>query len=179
VGRFFFGVAAGSITVYVPKYVEEVSPIEVKGQMGTMFQLFLTFGIFVGPLVALPIPARPETNCGIDAKCIETLNTWKDSFYVNQYWHIMFGLPILTAFLQLALFGTCFRYETPTFLKRNGKTEELEILMNKIYSADQVQKRIDDIPVQGNTKTMGYKESLLGPQYRKAVMVGFVLSMTQ
>jgi len=26
VGRFIFGIAAGSITVYVPKYVEEISP---------------------------------------------------------------------------------------------------------------------------------------------------------
>lgn len=26
IGRFLFGMAAGSITVYVPKYVEEISP---------------------------------------------------------------------------------------------------------------------------------------------------------
>jgi len=74
VGRFLFGIAAGSITVYVPKYVEEVSPTKHKGTLGTYFQLFLTFGIFVGPLVALPIPLKQ--NCGIYTgkaleKCLE------------------------------------------------------------------------------------------------------------
>ena len=64
IGRFLFGVAAGSITVYVPKYIEEISPKEVKGTLGTYFQLTLTFGIFLGPLIALPIPLKPVCKAG-------------------------------------------------------------------------------------------------------------------
>jgi MFS family permease len=46
-GRFLYGVAAGAFSVFVPKYISETSPVEVKGVAGGITQLTLTFGILV------------------------------------------------------------------------------------------------------------------------------------
>lgn len=96
-GRFLFGMAAGSITVYVPKYVEEVSPKEHKGTLGTYFQLILTFGIFLGPLIALPIPNKPHCPKPVTQECQDSVDKWGSNWYVQYYWHVMFALPIITS----------------------------------------------------------------------------------
>ena len=36
IGRILFGFAAGSFSVYVPKYINEISPIELKGPGGVV-----------------------------------------------------------------------------------------------------------------------------------------------
>jgi hypothetical protein len=40
--------------------------------------------------------------------------------------------------IQSALLLTVFNYETPKFLKQNGRSAELNAIMGKIYSHDQV-----------------------------------------
>lgn len=135
-GRILFGMAAGSITVYVPKYVEEVSPKEHKGTLGTYFQLILTFGIFLGPLIALPIPNKPACAKPITAACQKELDDWGKDWYVNYYWHVMFALPIITSVIQLVLLTVVYPWETPNFYKERGQTDKLHQLMNRIYSAD-------------------------------------------
>jgi len=159
VGKFLLGVAAGSITVYVPKYVEEVSPTKYKGTFGTYFQLFLTFGIFLGPLIALPIPVKPTC---VDINKCPLLDDWKKNWNVKTYWHILFSLPIITAVLQLILLTFVFKYDTPTFYKERGMTEELNVIMNKIYSPDVVQRKIDEISVAKEGASLSYKEGLFG-----------------
>jgi len=77
----------------VPKFIDEMSPSAVKGTTGTYFGLSIGFGIFIGPLVALPIPIKPDCVAGV---CPE-LEAWKTSWYVTQYWHVLFSLPIITA----------------------------------------------------------------------------------
>lgn len=44
-GRFFTGVAGGSFCVIAPLYTSEISQTEIRGMLGTFFQLFLTIGI--------------------------------------------------------------------------------------------------------------------------------------
>lgn len=55
-GRFLFGMAAGAFTVFCPKYISEVAPIEVKGPAGALSQIFCTFGILVPFSIALAYP---------------------------------------------------------------------------------------------------------------------------
>jgi hypothetical protein len=35
-GRFLFGMAAGAFTVFVPKFINEISPKEFKGPFGAI-----------------------------------------------------------------------------------------------------------------------------------------------
>jgi Sugar (and other) transporter len=90
----------------------------------------------------------------------------------------MFGLPILTSVIQLILLTFVFNYETPNFYKEKGMTEELNIIMNKIYSPEVIERKIEEIAVSKPGETISYKEALLGKQNRKATMVGVVLAIT-
>jgi SP family sugar:H+ symporter-like MFS transporter len=56
IGRVLFGWAAGSFSVFVPKYISETAPIHLKGPLGTLTQFFVTFGIVIAFLLALAIP---------------------------------------------------------------------------------------------------------------------------
>jgi MFS family permease len=44
VGRVVAGLGLGAATVVVPMYSSEMSPKELRGQIGSLFQWFFTFG---------------------------------------------------------------------------------------------------------------------------------------
>jgi len=61
ISRAILGVAVGLATVACPTYVSENARQENKGALGTLFQLAITFGIFVSYLMALPFAGmEPE-----------------------------------------------------------------------------------------------------------------------
>ena len=59
VGRFFWGICAGSFTVMCPKFLNEYLPIELKGSFGAINQLMCTAGIMLPSVMSLAIPADP------------------------------------------------------------------------------------------------------------------------
>jgi len=61
-GRFLYGMAAGAFTVFVPKYVTEMTPLEYRGPFGAIPQFMCTFGIFSVALLGLPIPNYENFN---------------------------------------------------------------------------------------------------------------------
>jgi len=46
-GRFMIGIATGSFCVVAPMYISEVAEASIRGTLGTLFQLTLTFGILL------------------------------------------------------------------------------------------------------------------------------------
>ena len=44
IGRFIYGLSAGSFGVFVLKYINETAPIEIKGSVGTSVELGITIG---------------------------------------------------------------------------------------------------------------------------------------
>lgn len=45
IGRFIIGVACGLFTGLVPLYITEIAPVNIRGGLGTLNQLAVTFGI--------------------------------------------------------------------------------------------------------------------------------------
>ena len=126
-GRFFWGLAAGSFTVMCPKYLNEFVPIEKKGPYGALNQLMLTVGIMVPACLSLAIPADPTA--ALDLK--------PNDFWVTGYWRIIWLSAALSGGLQFLLLATCFNYETPVDLLRNGEDEKLDELFRKMYSTEE------------------------------------------
>ena len=93
----------------------------------------LTIGIALPSTMALAYPS--------DLK--ETGH--KGDFYVEQYWRLIWCLPILCAVAQVILMGLVFRHESPVYLNEQGKEEELLKIMKKFYSGSEVRKRIDTL----------------------------------
>lgn len=56
IGRLVLGWAAGSFSVFVPKYISETAPTHLKGPLGTLTQFYVTFGIMIAFLFGLAVP---------------------------------------------------------------------------------------------------------------------------
>ena len=54
-GRFLVGIGAGSSSVVVQLYINEVSPTSLRGTMGTCNQLSIVLGIAVSQLIGVPL----------------------------------------------------------------------------------------------------------------------------
>ena len=89
VARFVWGLAVGSFTVFVPKFITETSPVEMSGLFGGASQFNCCFGILVPSLLALAIPHSTTNPTPIG------------DFYVNMYWRYTWLLAVLIALLQL------------------------------------------------------------------------------
>ena len=166
-GRFLFGLSAGAFSVFVPSYINEVTPTELKGQFGSATQLLITFGIFISNILGIPLPTN-------------FIEYFDDNFVNRSYWRLLFALPIVFAAIQSALLFTIFNYETPKFLKQHKKMGELNQIMGKIYSSSGIQVRIDDIIVNETSEGLpSYSEILCSPKYRIATYIGCALSFFQ
>jgi MFS family permease len=53
-GRVIQGLGGGCYTVYINSMLNDIAPIEYKGQIGVSFQFFVTVGILVANLLGLP-----------------------------------------------------------------------------------------------------------------------------
>ena len=98
IGRFVYGLACGSFSVFCPKYIAETSPVEIKGPTGFMSQINICFGILVPFLVG---NLFDQTKKGPSESLI-----W-----------ILFLTPIVFSVLQIFLMTTVFNYDTPVVLK--------------------------------------------------------------
>lgn len=118
-GKILQGLAVGSFSLYCPKFIAETAPIEIKGPSGALPQVCITFGILVAFVIGFGLGDVDQDDY--------------DSFQIQYYWYIIFAIPLLISLIQVLLLVTIYSYDTPSFLKQNGKTEELKVLMNKIY----------------------------------------------
>ena len=123
VGRFFWGICAGSYTVMCPKYLNEYLPIELKGTFGGINQLMCTVGIMLPSLLSLAIPADP----------VKAYDLNKDDWLVTGYWRIIWLAGASLIILQMILLSTVFNYETPISMRQAGENDKLIELMRKMY----------------------------------------------
>jgi len=102
-GRFFWGICAGSYTVFCPKFLNEYLPLEIKGSFGAINQLMLTVGIMLPSLMSLAIPGDPVADLLVNP----------DNFYVTGYWRVIWLVGAFLVLVQMALLATVYNYESP------------------------------------------------------------------
>lgn len=102
VARVIAGLGLGAASVVVPMYSSEMSPKQLRGQIGSFFQLFFTFGIF--------------TSYWIDYGVANRIGS------VPRQWQIPIGLQLVPAAL-LGL-GMLTLKESVRWLTKKGRHEE-------------------------------------------------------
>lgn len=88
IGRFIWGMAYGAFGVVCTKMVNEMTPIELIGPFGAINQLALTFGSALPSTFALAYP-----------RDIKTSTDGSDDFYINQYFRIIWALPLVISLI--------------------------------------------------------------------------------
>ena len=115
IGRFFLGLSMGGFNVSCPKFVNEISPVELRGPIGAMSQLCCNFAIVLPSAFAMFYDYEEE-NPGLG--------------FIRLIW----GFPIIICVAQIVLMLTIFREDSPPELKQKGEMKRLEVLMGKIYA---------------------------------------------
>jgi SP family facilitated glucose transporter-like MFS transporter 1 len=107
IGRVFVGIVAGIATAVVPTYFSEISPIAIRGAVGTMHQLGITVGILVSQALSTP-----------SLKLLGSPEKWK--------W--LFAVPVLCGLLEVVVLPFC--PESPSYLyTTKGKDSAREALV--------------------------------------------------
>lgn len=162
IARVVAGLGLGTATVVVPMFSSEMSPKEIRGKIGSFFQWFFTFGIFVSYWVDYGV-ALGESN--------------------SRQWQIPIGLQLVPGAL-LGL-GMLTLKESTRWLTKKGRHEEaLESLMwIRADSSQAVLDEMEDIRVGVQMEvhaTEGFRVTeLLQPDNFKRVFAAFAIFLAQ
>lgn len=147
VGRIICGLAVGSIAVLVPMFISEVSPLQIRGSMVSLYQLMITFGILCGNIANLV--------------CKTTISNPID----NVVWQI----PISLGFMWAAFIciGLLFTPESSQYLLLKGnnilKARKSFAIMNGLsQDEDYVVQTIDNMAsqIQSQVCSGGLKKNI-------------------
>ncbi|CAI5442071.1 unnamed protein product [Caenorhabditis angaria] len=118
IGRLLIGLNCGLASGLVPMYLTEISPINLRGMLGSLSQLLVTISIFVSQIFGLP----------------HLLGT-------NDRWPLIFAFTLVPALLQIVLLPMIS--ESPKYtMNVRGQKEEAENALRKIRGTDDVSAEI-------------------------------------
>ena len=129
IGRFLSGFGIGNFSVLCPLYVNEISPVEISGRLGSLMQLFGCIGLLFAYGFALALPTgqyegNPRTHI----------------------WILMFLFQGVVAIMQLLLFKFYFTKETAPWLMNKGYEAKALDSLKFIYndsSAEEMMKKFN------------------------------------
>lgn len=139
-GRIFVGVGVGMACITVPLYLTEISPIAIRGLIGSVHQLMICFGLLV----------------------VEILGAL--GFSQPYYWRGMLALDLIPCLLQvvgLLLVGN----ESPRFLIARGRAAEGEAALASLrshhYDPEELEQIVKNAESDRSSESWGLRELFL------------------
>ncbi|XP_055882951.1 proton myo-inositol cotransporter-like isoform X1 [Biomphalaria glabrata] len=159
VGRLVVGASIGIASSVVPVYVSECAPADIRGQLITMYQLFITVGIMASALLAAGLQELKESG-----------------------WRWMLGSAALPGMFQFIFF--ILLPESPRYQMMRGQTLQALNTLRRIRGLENVEKEMLDIQQSLDEEEAGKHVSVLAkmlqtPHVRKALFIGCSLQMFQ
>ncbi|KAJ3102651.1 High-affinity glucose transporter rgt2 [Phlyctochytrium planicorne] len=114
-GRVISGLAIGVLSMVVPLYIAEAAPPQIRGRLTTVYQLLITFGIFIANCINAAIYVSKD----------------KDS---STMWRTALGMQVLPA--SLLVVAVFFIPLSPRWLAEKGRHEEAQAVIAKLRSKD-------------------------------------------
>lgn len=170
-GRFLSGIGIGNFSMLCPLYINEITPVDISGKIGSMVMLFGCLGSLFAFGLALALPVDNY-----------------DSDPMTYLWMGMFLFQGVVALLQLVLFIIMFPHETPHWLLHKGYKEKalesLATIYKRTYAEELIERMISAAPStpeeKENLNDFTYREIFTcGPSTRKAMRLGLMLSVIQ
>ena len=155
--RFFLGFAVGIASFTVPLYLSETAPASIRGAMGTLFQLFITIGIFL----------------------ISVTNVLIAKWIVSPEKALPVMFAVIVIFAALMFMGSLILPESPRWLILKGRREQaIAVLQKTLNTPDDVHREIKEIE-----KTLANEGVNIGIVFKgyfiKILIVGIFLQMFQ
>lgn len=157
IGRLLIGMAVGGCCVAVPLYLTEISPLAIRGFIGSMHQMAIVLGYLAVQLTALGL---------------RTANG------MNNNWRLLYGLNLIPCILQLILFSLLCP-ESPIFLSTRGYRVGAREAM-EMFTRDQVSVEAKLEPSAApQTAKMGLMQVLGSPIARRSLTAACLLHFAQ
>lgn len=165
-GRFLSGLSIGLNSTVVPLYVNEITPLAMKGTIGSSMQLSICLGSLVVFLLGFGLPS--------------------DLTVETQWWRFMFVLPLFLAMTRyLCLhFHPTYRYDTPPHLVTNHYDELAKHALSKVYIGGSVMEQLislqrerEEAERMGQKLTVSYGD-LFNKYYRRRFFIGCFVSIS-
>lgn len=160
IGRIFVGVVAGVSTAVVPTYFSEISPVSIRGAIGTMHQLGITVGILISQALSTP--------------SLNLLGS-KDK------WQWLFLVPVLCGLLEVIVLPFC--PESPSYLYTTKGKEAAREALVKLQSESVANQYLGFIKEEiqssnaGGGKSLSIKELIFERSLRKQLIVGITVQL--
>ncbi|KAE9552287.1 hypothetical protein FO519_004504 [Halicephalobus sp. NKZ332] len=136
-GRLVIGFSCGLASGLVPMYLTEVSPINLRGTLGSLHQLLVTISILVSQIFGLPYLLGN-----------------------NEHWPLIFAFTVVPALFQLLTLPFC--PESPKFnLIVKGKTDQAEKDLKKLRQKENVSVELDIIKDEATVAQSQPKSTLV------------------
>ncbi|KAK4483328.1 hypothetical protein RD792_010514 [Penstemon davidsonii] len=160
-GRIFVGFGVGMASMTSPLYISEASPHRIRGALVSTNGFLITGGQFLSYLINLAF------------------------VHVNGTWRWMLGIAGLPALIQFILMMSL--PESPRWLYRNGKEDEAKAILEKIYSAEEVEDEIQALRTsveQENNEQIGgifsqLKSAWKNDVVRRGLYAGITVQVAQ
>ena len=158
------GATAGIGVSIPPLYISEIVPEAVRGQLGSLIQFQVTFGILASNLLCIMLP-------------VYQLSSW-----ANNLWFVVYTFPIIPAAVQLAVLGLVYDFDTPKWLQNSQRPNEQERALKTVFGddwEDYLEKDLATETPSHSIKDPSFTEIFTVKQLRAPLLVGCFLSMTQ
>ncbi|KAL7579661.1 hypothetical protein ACA910_021811 [Epithemia clementina (nom. ined.)] len=170
VGRIFVGIVAGTATAVVPTYFSEISPVEIRGAVGTVHQLGITIGILLSQALSTP--------------SLHLLGS-------KESWPWLFVVPVLCGALEVLVLPCC--PESPSYLYQTQGEDAARAALIRLQSKEVVDEYVqyikeeaessssnskrDDADTKKEDKNMTLRELVLDKTLRKQLIVGVTVQL--
>ncbi len=169
--RFLGGLAFSSISL-ASMYIGEIAPAKLRGRLVSMTQINIVVGLLAAYLLNYFILNLSNSEGSLATTLGVDVYTWR--------W--MLGSEILFALFWYALLFVI--PESPAWLCANGKSEEAERTLGKIYPQDLIPAHIQEIhrdleSTQGGSSLKDQLSQLLSPRMRLIAVIALTIAVAQ
>lgn len=151
-GRLVIGFAIGIGSYAAPLYIAEISPVNLRGRLVTLYQLAITIGILFSYIINYVF-----TN-------------------LDGSWRWMFGIGLLPA--TLLAIGMFFLPESPRWLVMKNKTDIARATLKHLRQSNDVEHEISEIHASLTVKNAKFSE-IFKPWIRPVLFLGMMLGFIQ
>ncbi|KAH8648160.1 MFS sugar transporter-like protein [Tricladium varicosporioides] len=160
-GRWVAGLGVGALSVLVPLYMAETSPVPVRGAVISCYQLFITIGIFTADCINYGTESRTDTG------------SYRIPMGIGYIWALILGIGIL------------FLPESPRHDWNHGQSTKARTTMAKFYGLPEthlmIQNETEEIQrvIEATQGDHPWYEAITGPRMFYRVALAMALQMLQ